>query len=297
MLKNPTKINILSDGLGSCGYSIIESIWHHAFPNCEIIHDELKHPNLVIKSHFQNVEKRNYKCPYILFSGEPYRVSPNDYLPICEMNCFIHPNTFYVPFFSYAYISSSNTFLTTSRTPVKREYMLSYVNRHAVIEREQVFKAFRLKYPTLCHGLGKCQTTRGKQLTNKNWAETHQFIRDYTCHIAMENTNKAGYITEKLFNAYKADCVPIYWGGDGYTDYFINEETYIDCKKFANIEKLMEHTWNIHHDIQKKAQYFSKPVGKKPIFDYLDIINKPTDDLPKWINPIISKLRESFPDL
>lgn len=289
---------MLSDGLGSYGYPIIETLWQFAFPNTKIIHDTSKTPTLVIKSHFNKHETIQYVCPYILFSGEPYRVPKQPYLPICELNCFIHnnQNCFYVPFFSYAHINPQSTYLHSPRTPTQRPYMLSYVNRHPVKIRETTYKKIHQLYPKLCHGLGGCQTTPGKRLTNKDWTDTYKYITDYTSHIAMENEDVPGYITEKIFTAYKADCIPLYWGGGDYTNCFINDSTYINHKHFTSPAKLAEHIYNIHADIQKKIKYFNDPIAKKPLFDYIDVINKDPDNLPRWITPIINKLRDSFPD-
>ncbi|MGX2983144.1 glycosyltransferase family 10 domain-containing protein [Helicobacter sp. 23-1045] len=39
------------------------------------------------------------------------------------------------------------------------------------------------------------------------------FLRKYKFNICFENSDTAGYVTEKIIDAKKADSVPIYWGG------------------------------------------------------------------------------------
>lgn len=38
------------------------------------------------------------------------------------------------------------------------------------------------------------------------------WLKDYKFHLCFENSSYPGYLTEKLFHAYAAGCVPIYWG-------------------------------------------------------------------------------------
>lgn len=58
--------------------------------------------------------------------------------------------------------------------------------------------------------------------------------------IAFENlTNVEGYITEKMFDCFKARCVPIYWGATNVEKY-IPKECFIDFRDFDfNYERLL----------------------------------------------------------
>ena len=42
----------------------------------------------------------------------------------------------------------------------------------------------------------------------------HQYIRQFPFQICPENSARDGYVTEKLFQAIAAGCIPIYWGAD-----------------------------------------------------------------------------------
>jgi hypothetical protein len=46
-----------------------------------------------------------------------------------------------------------------------------------------------------------------------------------------------GYITEKIFDAMCAGCVPVYWGASNITDH-IPAECFIDRRQFASHEEL-----------------------------------------------------------
>ncbi len=49
-----------------------------------------------------------------------------------------------------------------------------------------------------------------------------------------------GYVTEKIFDAFFAGCIPIYEGAPDVTDY-IPPETFIDKRKFPDYPSLYRH--------------------------------------------------------
>lgn len=59
--------------------------------------------------------------------------------------------------------------------------------------------------------------------------------------------NIKGYITEKIFDCFFANCVPIYWGASNVTDY-IPENTFIDYRKFRNINKVVNYIENMKEE-------------------------------------------------
>lgn len=61
-------------------------------------------------------------------------------------------------------------------------------------------------------------------------------LKQYKFSICFENTHTTpGYITEKIFDAFAAGCVPIYWGPNNVEKY-IPAECFIDYRKFNNEE-------------------------------------------------------------
>lgn len=53
-------------------------------------------------------------------------------------------------------------------------------------------------------------------------------------------TNQNGYISEKIFDAFNAKVIPIYWGADNVTDY-IPKECFIDKRDFTCYDELLEY--------------------------------------------------------
>lgn len=63
-------------------------------------------------------------------------------------------------------------------------------------------------------------------------------LKKYKFYFAYENTRDLrGYITERIFDAFYAGCVPIYWGAPNITDY-VPKECFIDRREFASNEEL-----------------------------------------------------------
>lgn len=50
------------------------------------------------------------------------------------------------------------------------------------------------------------------RLWNEFKNDKHGFLQQYRFNICPENSNAEGYVTEKLFQAIAAGCIPVYWG-------------------------------------------------------------------------------------
>jgi alpha(1,3/1,4) fucosyltransferase len=44
------------------------------------------------------------------------------------------------------------------------------------------------------------------------------YLKNYMFNICPENSDTKGYVTEKIFDAIKAGCIPIYWGSDNFPE-------------------------------------------------------------------------------
>lgn len=63
----------------------------------------------------------------------------------------------------------------------------------------------------------------------------------YRFGVCYENmSGEPGWITEKIFDCMRADCVPIYWGASNIVE-FVDENTFIDRQKFGSEAELAEY--------------------------------------------------------
>lgn len=91
------------------------------------------------------------------------------------------------------------------------------------------------------------------------WPETHMrcykgnvereekinVISQYKFIISYDSiTNQKGYISEKIFDCFKAKTIPVYWGADNVTDY-IPKECFIDKRDFKSYDDLYDYLINM----------------------------------------------------
>lgn len=96
-----------------------------------------------------------------------------------------------------------------------------------------------------------------------------ELLSNFKYCICFENlANVKGYITEKIFDCFKAKCIPIYWGATN-IDKYIPRNCYIDFRDFeCNYEKLLNFLVSIdetgynHYIINIK-----KFLSNKKLFD------------------------------
>lgn len=92
-----------------------------------------------------------------------------------------------------------------------------------------------------------------------NKSEVLKNYKFTVCYENMENID--GYITEKMFDCFYANTVPIYWGAKNIEKY-VPAECFIDRKDFANNEELRKYLKNI-----SESEYKNKILA---INNYLD---------------------------
>ena len=60
-----------------------------------------------------------------------------------------------------------------------------------------------------------------------DWSQNHEHFRSYRFCLVMENEYVAGYVTEKILNAFLAGCIPIYYGSRPDVLAMFNEKAFV----------------------------------------------------------------------
>jgi FkbM family methyltransferase len=94
---------------------------------------------------------------------------------------------------------------------------------------------------------------------------------NYKFAIAFENEDYPGYVTEKICDIYKSNCVPIYWGTTDVVKDF-NPTTFINARDFITFDELVEYVIKVDNDDTLYASYFKEPFFSKK---WLDAFNDP----------------------
>ena len=133
----------------------------------------------------------------------------------------------------------------------------------------------------------KCVDCGGKFMNNigyvvprgNNCSGKIEHNNNYKFVIAFENRDYTGYVTEKICDAYKSKCIPIYWGTKDVVKDF-NPNTFINANDFVSMDELVEYIINVDNNDNLYASYFKEPI----LTSY-------------WIDIIINKNNHYFEEL
>jgi len=111
-----------------------------------------------------------------------------------------------------------------------------------------------------------------------------QKISQYKFCFAVENAEAPGYITEKIFDCFKAGSVPIYYGAPNVGEH-IPSNSYIDLRNYENYEDLLDYINSISENEYEKYQkagkeFLDNKETRKTWFEggfekvFLDAVNK-----------------------
>ncbi len=119
--------------------------------------------------------------------------------------------------------------------------------------------------------LHNCDDLWGKYENDKT-----RFLQEYTFNICPENSNCRGYVTEKIFEALTAGCIPIYWGCYNAPEpQLLNQDVIIFWNKDGDNTtsiKLIDDLW---HNPQRLTEFQRQPKLTRQANEI--ILNRLTD--------------------
>lgn len=84
------------------------------------------------------------------------------------------------------------------------------------------------------------------------------FLRECRFAIAYENSSHPGYTTEKIYEAFLAGAIPIYWGDPRVEEDF-NPAAFINAHRFGSLGELVDHVRTVDGDDTLFRRYLSEP--------------------------------------
>ena len=148
--------------------------------------------------------------------------------------------------------------------PKKTDKFCCFVYSHGIRFRDDFCRELA-RYKHIDCG-GGCLNNVGGKVKDKLG-----FQRAYKFCIACENSCYPGYCTEKILEAYKSNCIPIYLGSSTVHMDF-NPETFINANNFKSSNELMRYIQRVDSDDKLYNSYMNKPIFSKY---WLDIFNDP----------------------
>lgn len=223
---------------------------------CTIRH--LKHKSAIrIQWSAENIPPNFFEYDYII--GTSRLIYGNRYL--------------YIPAYAYpsndnrgAILGLDNLIPLTQNDLEKKEYFCNFVysNKIASPMRTKCFEEIS-KYKFV-HAPGAVCNNTPSIPRGENWQETFELKMDYQKKfkftLAIENTSTPGYISEKIFNAFTARTIPIYWG-DPTINEAVNSKSFINIHDFSDFESLIKRVKEIDEDDDQ----FLEMVNTLPLLD------------------------------
>jgi len=162
-------------------------------------------------------------------------------------------------YFKFYYPQDSFVITTTGRSFVEKKLCTlinaPHVSKHPnelYSEREKIIAFFENKAPEDFDLLGKNWDPK-KYKTYKGSVLDKHILGNYRFAICYENISSInGYITEKIFDVFKASCVPVYWGAPNITKY-VPKNCFIDRRDFQTDEELYSYLKNMSEE--EHAEY------------------------------------------
>ncbi|RDU64628.1 hypothetical protein CQA53_07700 [Helicobacter didelphidarum] len=146
----------------------------------------------------------DYDCVRIFYTPENIRANWDiadysmdfDYLDYGDRHLYI----------PYIHTLQQKPNLSKTREIREKTKFCGFVVSNGTVQSRNIFFEKLSQYKKVDSG-GKYKNNIGGRVGNKI-----EWLRDYKFNICFENSSNPGYLTEKLFDAYAAGCVPIYWG-------------------------------------------------------------------------------------
>lgn len=86
------------------------------------------------------------------------------------------------------------------------------------------------------------------------------FIQQYKFNICPENSNSSGYVTEKIFQAIEAGCIPIYWGADNAPEpEILNQDAILFWQQHENNQHTINSMRELHTNIKQYNDFILQP--------------------------------------
>lgn len=105
-----------------------------------------------------------------------------------------------------------------------------------------------------------------ESLKLKHNNDKHEYLKKFKFNICPENAiyDGGGYITEKIFDAMQAGCIPIYAGDKNLEEGIINKEAVLYWNTESDNEGLLKEVEKLH----KNDKLYASFVKQKRLFDY-----------------------------
>jgi|694.fasta_scaffold88645_3 hypothetical protein len=103
-------------------------------------------------------------------------------------------------------------------------------------------------------------------------------LRNFKFNICYENSVHKGYVTEKLFDAKFAGCIPIYRGDKEYSEIDFNKDCFINRLDYSNNTEFIQEIRKLNSEKNYFIEKIQQPLFKENQIPSLDLIYERFDN-------------------
>lgn len=146
--------------------------------------------------------------------------------------------------------------------------LFSLFGKNNYFKRKKVATFLSKKYERDFDLFGRGWKINSKSYKGEYKGDKLKKLANYKFCICFENASQDGYITEKIFDCFRAGCVPVYLGPHNISKY-IPQNTYIDFKGYSDNEKLVRFLKDMEKvEYNKYLTNAKKFLGSKKTIKY-----------------------------
>lgn len=219
------------------------------------------------KQLFPSITNRRSEIFIILTNGEPQK--HQGYENIC-IDCKKIAGNGYYPFWLWSFVERrvdrlEQLFQRRERVANKKKFCV-FMYRNPTDFRDLFFRSLSLRKRV--ESIGPHLNNMGNPTDRPLYTPTKTYLdsavakyQPYRFVIAMENSTRPGYITEKLINAFLAGAIPIYWGAPDVHQYF-NPAAFVLVRNKADISIAIERILALENDEAARKTMLKQPIFK-----------------------------------
>ena len=228
-----------------------------------------QNPDILFYSIFGDSHKSLNARRKVFFSGEPYgQRNDADFNITFDSNS--HKNTrlpLWLCYFSNSILdecikrkNNQNNSKTNIDIHKKRTDFCSFIASGPGLRNNRKEFVDKLsKYKIVDCGGRYLNNIGGEVPIGLNCSGKIEHNNNYKFAMAFESASYPGYVTEKICDIYKSNCIPIYWGHPDIIKDF-NPKTFINANDFTNFDELIDYIIKVDNDDELYASFFKEPV-------------------------------------
>ena len=233
-------------------------------------------PDILFYSIFGNSHIHHKAGRKVFFSGEPYGQRENaDFNITFDTNSYTNTRLpLWLCYFSNSLLDESKKRKNNTNVIPNREKFCSFVaTGPGLANNRQVFVEKLSKYKQVDCGGSFLNNIGYNVPLGLNCSGKIEHNNNYKFAMAFESTVYPGYVTEKICDVFKSNCIPIYWGHPDVVKDF-NPSSFINANDFTNFDDLVEYIIKVDTDEQLYKSFFKSPILSPQWSDILTDPNK-----------------------